>query len=168
MGWSIIQTYSLFWWTGNQEEGYLRVYLPHWYISWCGCKSSWGPYHCLLLVMYWRGVHKILVIRSHVWESTCLQFRIVLTIQLWRPPVSWYHRGRFRRLCLILLVWWGFQNVCLIHHWRDNWFDHCFEVFCELRYFLIRILHFGLDCVLHDYELFIRLFIHIVASFYHV
>ena len=71
---SIIQTQSVFWFTGNQEESILGIYSPHWDTSWCVSISSWGPDKCCLWLISWRGVHIILVIWSHVWESTCHQF----------------------------------------------------------------------------------------------
>ena len=49
--------------------------------------------------------------------------------------------------CWILLGWWGFLNVSLIHNWCDVWFDNFYEVFCEIRYVLIRLFSVDFNCV---------------------
>ena len=47
------------------------------------------------------------------------------TFQWRKPIVSRDHSGRILRLFWILLEWWGFWHLNLIHHWCDN----CCEVF---------------------------------------
>ena len=86
------------------------------------------------------------------------------TVQWCIPPVIRYHSGRVRRLCLILLGWRVFQSVNLIL----DLYKHLFEVFCEPYYFLTRVFLVGFNCGLHDDELFIRLVIHIFASFWYL
>ena len=71
---SSIQYQSLFLWNFKKEEILLVVYPPHWDTSWCGCRISWGWYHCRLWVLPWWLFHIILVRWSQVWESTCHQF----------------------------------------------------------------------------------------------
>ena len=90
------------------------------------------------------------------------------TFQWWIYPVIWYHSGRVRRLWWILLGWRGFQSVNLIYDWCENFL----ELFCELHYLFIivflvgsHLLLVGLNCSLHDDELFIRLVLHLVNYF---
>ena len=92
----------------------------------------------------------------------------VYTIQWWVNIVSRDHSDSVQRLCCILLVWWVFLNVSMIHNWCDGLFDHCFELFFELHHFLVRIFSVGLNLGLHDDKLFIRIVIHVVVSFWNI
>ena len=129
--WSIIQNQSVCWCTGNQEEVLLGVYSRHRDTSWCGCRSSWGIEHCLLWVLSWQVIHIILVIWSHVWDSTYHQNFRLSTVQWWRPLVSWDHIGSVWILWWIFLGWQVCQSVNLIRDWCDNWF----ELFCDFFIF---------------------------------
>ena len=133
--------------TGNQEEGLIEVYLPHWDISWCGCRSSWCPGQSRLWVLSWWGVHRILVSWSHVWESTCHTFFIMPTFQCWSPCVRQDQSGRIMNLWLIFILCWGFRRFILIH----NWCNHLCEVFCDILHFLIKILPVVFNHILNDY-----------------
>ena len=100
-------------------------------------------------------------------------FFIMSTVQWGGAHVSPNHSGRVQRLWWTLLGWWGFQTVNLIRDWFYGWYEHCLEVFFDIHHFLIRLflggfhlLLFGFNCGFHDDELFIRLVIHIVASFW--
>ena len=107
--------------------------------------------------MSWWGVHKILVILSHVWESTCHHFCRMNTFQWWRLPVIWDQSGRMLSLCWILLIWLGYFFKNLIYHWCY----HFCEVFCELLRFILKIFPGGFNCSLNDEYLVILLVIHI-------
>ena len=58
-------------------------------------------------------------------------FHIISTMQWCIPIVRWYHIGRVNKIWWILLGWWVFQSVNLIHDCHKN----CFELFCEFRHF---------------------------------
>ena len=133
-----------------------------------------------IIIMLWveelqEMVHFI-IINLFDWSTVwiCNIFRVkfkwklVSTDQCWRPPVSWDHSGRVQRILWMFLFWLKFRIVSLIHHWCDGLFDRWFEVLCEIIHFLIRLLPGGFNCGLHDDWLFIRIIIHLVASFFNL